>query len=254
MSPPKATRGSESSTTRLRASCDGCYLAKIKCNKARPMCSRCLTYGIDCVYSPSSRSGRVKRDSDSDNSRDCYETNPSFRVSEEKCGGAHHTPRPPFQHIAPASFLNNESSYENGTIPTRELGQSFGKHSIGDGNVIGAERDLPVESSAMEPFGSSFRAQSAETTKFSYTFPQDALLPLSSEMPSSPLNMSWAQFADGQLDFTSHNTPTLHFMPCFSLTPSIGDFSPEDCICLSASPQDQQVPRDHFCPNFRQHL
>lgn len=45
---------------RLRASCDGCFLAKVKCSKARPICSRCLTCGIDCRYSPSSRAGKPK--------------------------------------------------------------------------------------------------------------------------------------------------------------------------------------------------
>ena len=40
---------------RLRASCDGCFLAKVKCSKARPVCSRCLAVGLVCRYSPSSR-------------------------------------------------------------------------------------------------------------------------------------------------------------------------------------------------------
>ncbi|KAK5661289.1 hypothetical protein OQA88_11184 [Cercophora sp. LCS_1] len=48
---------------RLRASCDGCFLAKVKCSKARPLCSRCLSCGIDCRYSPSSRAGKPKSDS-----------------------------------------------------------------------------------------------------------------------------------------------------------------------------------------------
>lgn len=45
---------------RLRASCDGCFLAKVKCSKARPICTRCLTCGIECRYSPSSRAGKPK--------------------------------------------------------------------------------------------------------------------------------------------------------------------------------------------------
>jgi hypothetical protein len=47
---------------RLRASCDGCFLAKVKCSKARPICSRCLACGIECRYSPSSRAGKPKAD------------------------------------------------------------------------------------------------------------------------------------------------------------------------------------------------
>jgi hypothetical protein len=41
------------SKPRLRASCDGCFLAKVKCSKARPVCSRCLIVGLVCKYSPS---------------------------------------------------------------------------------------------------------------------------------------------------------------------------------------------------------
>ncbi|KAI1751685.1 hypothetical protein F4782DRAFT_503888 [Xylaria castorea] len=48
---------------RLRASCDGCFLAKVKCSKQRPMCSRCLACGISCNYSPSSRAGKPKPES-----------------------------------------------------------------------------------------------------------------------------------------------------------------------------------------------
>ncbi|KAI1302073.1 hypothetical protein F5Y03DRAFT_217172 [Xylaria venustula] len=47
---------------RLRASCDGCFLAKVKCSKARPLCARCLSCGIMCNYSPSSRCGKPKPD------------------------------------------------------------------------------------------------------------------------------------------------------------------------------------------------
>lgn len=44
-----------STKPRLRASCDGCFFAKVKCSKTRPICSRCLTVGLVCNYSPSSR-------------------------------------------------------------------------------------------------------------------------------------------------------------------------------------------------------
>lgn len=48
---------------RLRASCDGCFTAKVKCSKARPICSRCLACGLECRYSPSIRAGKPKADS-----------------------------------------------------------------------------------------------------------------------------------------------------------------------------------------------
>ncbi|KAI3326560.1 hypothetical protein HD806DRAFT_551632 [Xylariaceae sp. AK1471] len=50
----------KSRQSRLRASCDGCFLAKVKCSKAHPICSRCLVCGIICHYSPSGRAGKPR--------------------------------------------------------------------------------------------------------------------------------------------------------------------------------------------------
>ncbi|KAL9126314.1 MAG: hypothetical protein Q9217_004614 [Psora testacea] len=46
---------------RLRASCDGCYLAKVRCSKKTTPCSRCSSHGITCKYSPSQRVGKPRR-------------------------------------------------------------------------------------------------------------------------------------------------------------------------------------------------
>lgn len=50
---------------KLRESCDSCLLAKVKCSKARPLCSRCLSNGAPCDYSPSSRAGKRNRNNTS---------------------------------------------------------------------------------------------------------------------------------------------------------------------------------------------
>jgi len=57
---PRAS--SYSQNPKLRASCDTCFLAKVRCSKTRPLCSRCLVFGSDCKYSPSSRAGKPKPD------------------------------------------------------------------------------------------------------------------------------------------------------------------------------------------------
>lgn len=49
-------------SVKLRESCDSCLVAKVKCSKDRPLCSRCLQNGSECGYSPSSRAGRKNRD------------------------------------------------------------------------------------------------------------------------------------------------------------------------------------------------
>ena len=49
----RSTRG-----LKLRNSCDACNLAKVRCNKTRPTCARCVSRGFHCVYGVSMRSGK----------------------------------------------------------------------------------------------------------------------------------------------------------------------------------------------------
>ena len=46
---------------KLRASCDNCYLAKIRCSKEMPTCTRCIRHGYSCRYSPSQRMGKPRK-------------------------------------------------------------------------------------------------------------------------------------------------------------------------------------------------
>ena len=48
----------ERAKVKLRDSCDRCSEAKTKCNKEKPVCSRCNIKGTVCCYGPSNRSGR----------------------------------------------------------------------------------------------------------------------------------------------------------------------------------------------------
>ncbi|MCJ1407781.1 hypothetical protein MMC19_001852 [Ptychographa xylographoides] len=43
---------------KLRASCNACNVAKVRCTKSRPTCSRCAKHGDECVYSVSLRAGK----------------------------------------------------------------------------------------------------------------------------------------------------------------------------------------------------
>jgi hypothetical protein len=65
LSPPPSTEHSSCSNTqeiRLRQTCDACTAAKVKCDKGRPACQRCIEGDELCQYSPSRRHGkRVRR-------------------------------------------------------------------------------------------------------------------------------------------------------------------------------------------------
>ena len=55
-----AVAGSRKAELKLRASCDGCYTAKLKWSKERPTCPRCRDLGLVCHYSPTQRTGKPR--------------------------------------------------------------------------------------------------------------------------------------------------------------------------------------------------
>jgi hypothetical protein len=258
MSPNKSGHGSAFSKTKLRASCDGCYLSKIKCNKARPMCSRCLTYGIDCVYSPSSRSGRAKKEPENDKSRDGYDSGHPAQMQDKMYDNTHQISRSPVLYIPPVAFSDVESSSHDTstTVLTSDLGQCSDQNPLDERDSVRKETDFLQAGSAMEPFNASFWFPNAEppTIKGAYTFPENDQLPLTSELLFSSPNMSWDQFSDGQLDFTSYNTPTLPFTTSHSPNTSSNAFIPPTCTLAVDCHQDPRVFHNHSSLGLRQPL
>lgn len=92
------------------------------------MCSRCLTYGIDCVYSPSSRSGRARTTSNVGQASHVQTTVSASCPRDQSYDEAQQNPRPTFLEIPPSTFSDSESSYDS-TSSTPGLGQSFGQWS-----------------------------------------------------------------------------------------------------------------------------
>ena len=59
--PPTAPSGAGLEALKLRSSCDACGTAKVKCDRAHPVCSRCIALGLSCVYGPSRKFGKPPR-------------------------------------------------------------------------------------------------------------------------------------------------------------------------------------------------
>ena len=57
MRPPRMPR-----QPKLRSSCDGCGAAKLKCDRGHPVCSRCLSLDLVCVYGISRKTGKPPRE------------------------------------------------------------------------------------------------------------------------------------------------------------------------------------------------
>ena len=49
---------------KLRSSCDRCGIAKVKCDRERPECGRCMSHGVPCVYGVSRKMGKPPRHPD----------------------------------------------------------------------------------------------------------------------------------------------------------------------------------------------
>jgi hypothetical protein len=50
-----------SKSPKLRASCEGCGTAKVRCDRGQPKCSRCVALGLTCVYGISRKFGKPPR-------------------------------------------------------------------------------------------------------------------------------------------------------------------------------------------------
>ncbi|KAJ5573555.1 uncharacterized protein N7459_007982 [Penicillium hispanicum] len=54
----RSRAGGNPPAPKLKDSCDMCSSSKVKCNKDKPVCSRCRKLGYPCFYSPARRIGR----------------------------------------------------------------------------------------------------------------------------------------------------------------------------------------------------
>ncbi|KAL2819644.1 aflatoxin regulatory protein-domain-containing protein [Aspergillus cavernicola] len=60
-SPPRPTAtGAPQGTRKLRESCISCSRSKVKCDKEKPICGRCVRRGLPCEYMVSRRTGRTR--------------------------------------------------------------------------------------------------------------------------------------------------------------------------------------------------
>ena len=60
-----------SRTPKLRDSCDACAVAKVRCSKKRPTCTRCGKRGLTCEYVATKRAGRPSRFSTQSTTKVC---------------------------------------------------------------------------------------------------------------------------------------------------------------------------------------
>lgn len=201
---------------RLRASCDGCFTAKVKCSKARPICSRCLACGLECRYSPSSRAGKPKPQEKNANPQ----TGPNHHMVRNLDDGymMHHC------YISPVELYGIESGWD--TPPNSSpsmIRYSGGTQGLSDDNLSGHSSETPIYSMAISPWAS---VAEASTLPFNEMLMDPVSLgpdePFSHSEPSMSLASSWESGTSGPPN--SSPTPTnmgSKWLPSLASTPSI---------------------------------
>ncbi|KAI1462724.1 hypothetical protein F4805DRAFT_7182 [Annulohypoxylon moriforme] len=200
---------------RLRASCDGCFLAKVKCSKARPICSRCLACGIECRYSPSSRAGKPKSDPNGNAHTNAPQDMQQMHhgLIEEKTiaySAAHQTP--------PEHMFSFETGWT--TPPTSMDGGLSRNPSISTGLAL-----LGVEDRAMGDHDPMSAPPEMYSSTMPWTPPTDLSCATFGDMPVTTGPMPGAQMRSQSFDLSmstpmAWNDPVSHDMIAYNQVPT----------------------------------
>ncbi|KAL8645434.1 MAG: hypothetical protein Q9210_006707 [Variospora velana] len=202
-------------SVKLRESCDSCLVAKVKCSKGRPLCSRCLQNGSNCGYSPSSRAGRKNRDSASTKGN-VHKSHASLGMSNRSA------PTPPFS----SAMSRPSSSSEN------VQSQATNEDGMNSSTTLGASNDQVSQAPAAEnrvptTLGGGSIDHLLPTPPFNDFL--DTFLPLSPEV-------TFAELASAA---TSPGTCTAHSSTIPAWTSDGGDGTSSATIPTSQGPLDR---------------
>jgi hypothetical protein len=231
---------------KLRASCDGCYQSKIKCNKDRPMCSRCLTYGIDCVYSPSSRSGRGKKNRDTNTAKGSHNIRAFACLQDQLEGSSNPESRPQFLYIPDWNFVDKSSQCSTSTPAlTPGLESTLNQSPLFDWKLATPETGMLPPETPLDYFDDMWwTTPDASDLSHETIFAGDNSLPLTSEFLYSVAPGHWGQPIDNQANFTAYNILDTMSTVCQSQTTK----TPSLCDCFRSCSPNRQTLHSMSCP------
>lgn len=136
-----------SRTPKLRDSCDACSMAKIRCTRKKPTCTRCGKRGISCEYIATKRAGRPSRPLTRGTSD--VEKTPLDSLRSDIANKVH-VPSPPSSRrdTPPEGNLSVSPQYnESPYIP-----QQMTTHLDALPDLVATSVDYNIASSALTPF------------------------------------------------------------------------------------------------------
>ncbi|SPN97747.1 uncharacterized protein DNG_01261 [Cephalotrichum gorgonifer] len=220
---------------RLRASCDGCFIAKVKCSKARPICSRCLACGLECRYSPSSRAGKPKSDAYNATQQQTGPSHQGMTAALDDNSLMYHAYASPMGLYRTETGWNTPPSLDGSMSRNPNLAPGAATRGMDDQTRDDQREGMDMYGVGMTPWISATEMSSSHFTEMpmgqSSLSPNDGRSPFSDTGMPMPLVSPWVAVGDGlpqdaQLYETSNALPTSanmgsNYFPSPSTTPNI---------------------------------
>lgn len=228
-----SNQGVKPRQSRLRASCDACFLAKVKCSKAKPICSRCLACGADCRYSPSSRAAKPRPDGPNT-------SHPSLsQTAHADIAMSIHSETPSFRTDADWSTPGCANDIPPKMIATRSAPAKLGNSSEGESSARVLSRNTDLFSTALSWDHASNRQREVRQV---YTAKNPEYLSRSKSAVTIPTAL--APWFDGQAKFGDPANPVnpgqTQINACNDVATGV-----QNCNCFAACLQSLQALHNH---------
>lgn len=204
---PRSRRGA-ASAPKLRDSCHSCAVAKVKCHKEKPLCSRCVQRGLACEYMVTRRAGRRNDRHDKQEKNDTSRPGGSDTPAGDGADAADAIPARPSTRLSGHGDVLPEQAAES-LSPAGELDDLAGSTSdpalsVDLGELLFPEHMAPAPTGQPYPpnfgFPSGFEAFLAATPLFPFPLsaspasvldpaeprPSGGNVPLDGQVPGSP--------------------------------------------------------------------
>ena len=140
---PSASDSRSKKATKLRATCDACKDAKVRCNRDVPTCYRCRNQKLNCVYNLSRRMGRPRR-----NRCDAGSGGAGAEYEQDEAQGPNHC-----DTGGSCGKQAHEHGNRAGTLKRIDT-MDHNAHCAGSNSNCAKTQNSSSMSSLMDPFGS----------------------------------------------------------------------------------------------------
>ena len=138
---------------RIKDTCDMCSASKVKCDKKKPICSRCARLDYPCFYSPARRIRKHRLD----------ENSPAPSAGQQQFPGPHSTNVEGDESVSTSFSASDEFAFGKGSI----VPHSLPVHNIFSSAFSMSEANIPSPTTTNRDVASTKRLRSKPTSSTS---------------------------------------------------------------------------------------